>query len=90
MPLPHACSRAEPLGLDEREHHPDQMNPRDSFTPAPGQIYLDTATYGLAPTATVDAIHRATERWAAGTADWIKEWDRPAETCRDARVTAAV
>ena len=33
---------------------------RAFFEPAPGLIYLDSATYGLPPRPTVEAMHRAT------------------------------
>jgi selenocysteine lyase/cysteine desulfurase len=55
---------------------------RDLFHPAPGLIYLDAATYGLPPQASVDALTRALHRWQDGTAEWIAEWDREGETCR--------
>ena len=55
---------------------------RSHFTPAPGIAYLDSATYGLPPEPTVRAIRAALEAWQAGTADWIVDWDRPAEAAR--------
>ncbi len=55
---------------------------RALFTPAPGIAYLDSATYGLPPEPTVRAIRGALEAWQAGTADWIVDWDRPAEAAR--------
>ncbi len=55
---------------------------RALFTPAPGIAYLDSATYGLPPEPTVRAIRVALEAWQAGTADWIVDWDRPAEAAR--------
>jgi selenocysteine lyase/cysteine desulfurase len=56
---------------------------RELFSPAPGIAYLDSATYGLPPRATVEALHRAADAWQAGTADWIEDWDHPADQARD-------
>jgi selenocysteine lyase/cysteine desulfurase len=50
-----------------------------------GQVaghYLDTATYGLPPSSTVEAIATATDRWRRGVADWRAEWELEAEGCR--------
>jgi selenocysteine lyase/cysteine desulfurase len=55
---------------------------RKLFEPAPGTIYLDSATFGLPPTPTVRAMHRAIDGWQAGTADWIPAWDQAGEACR--------
>ncbi|HEY8448420.1 MAG TPA: aminotransferase class V-fold PLP-dependent enzyme [Thermomicrobiales bacterium] len=55
---------------------------RDLFAPAPGTIYLDTATYGLPPRPTVEALERAVRRWQSGEANWVEEWDREGEACR--------
>ena len=52
------------------------------FAPAPGITYLDAATYGLPPTATVEAMERALAGWRSGTARWVDDWDRPAEAAR--------
>lgn len=52
---------------------------RAQFRPADGTTYLDSATYGLPPQATVDALDRATRAWQAGTADWITDWDAPTD-----------
>jgi selenocysteine lyase/cysteine desulfurase len=57
------------------------MNPADAFA-RPSSIYLDAATYGLPPTATIEAMQRALSAWQQGTARWIDDWDRPAEACR--------
>jgi selenocysteine lyase/cysteine desulfurase len=57
---------------------------RALFTPAPGIIYLDTATYGLPPRPTVEALHRAIDTWQAATANWIVDWDARGEACRAA------
>jgi selenocysteine lyase/cysteine desulfurase len=53
---------------------------RAQFHPAPGITYLDSATYGLPPQATVDALDAATRAWQAGTADWLTDWDAPTDT----------
>jgi selenocysteine lyase/cysteine desulfurase len=55
---------------------------RQLFSPMPGVAYLDSATYGLPPAPTVAAMRAALEAWQAGTADWIADWDRPAEAAR--------
>ncbi len=56
---------------------------RELFAPAPGLAYLDTATYGLVPRPTLDAMTEAMAHWQAGTADWIEDWDRLADRARD-------
>lgn len=60
----------------------DLVDIRSLFAPSPGLIYLDAATYGLPPRPTVDALDRALHRWQSGEANWIEEWDRAGETCR--------
>lgn len=55
---------------------------RALFHPEPGLIYLDTATYGLPPQPTVDAMTRSVAIWQAGTAHWIDDWDQPADETR--------
>jgi selenocysteine lyase/cysteine desulfurase len=55
---------------------------RSYFSPAAGTTYLDTATYGLPPRPTVEALERAVRAWQAGTADWLEDWDRPSDSCR--------
>ena len=57
---------------------------RALFDPAPGTIYLDSATYGLPPRPTVDAMHQAITDWQSGTADWVHAWDMRGEACRAA------
>jgi selenocysteine lyase/cysteine desulfurase len=52
---------------------------RGAFHPAEGITYLDTATYGLPPQATMDALDRALRAWQAGTGDWIADWDEPSD-----------
>jgi len=55
---------------------------RARFAPAEGLTYLDTATYGLPSAATLAALAHASELWAAGTADWIADWDKRGEDAR--------
>jgi selenocysteine lyase/cysteine desulfurase len=55
---------------------------RSLFAPAKGLIYLDTATYGLPPRPTVEALERALKAWQSGTGNWIEDWDQPADRCR--------
>jgi selenocysteine lyase/cysteine desulfurase len=43
--------------------------------------YLDTATYGLPPTQTVELSHRAIDDWADGTALW-RDWNDAADEAR--------
>jgi selenocysteine lyase/cysteine desulfurase len=57
---------------------------RALFDPAPETIYLDSATYGLPPRPTVEAMHQALDDWQAGTADWVHAWDARGEACRAA------
>lgn len=51
------------------------------FHPAEGLTYLDTATYGLPPEATTNALCRAHDEWVDGTGLW-PEWDRQSERAR--------
>jgi selenocysteine lyase/cysteine desulfurase len=57
---------------------------RALFDPAPGTIYLDSATYGLPPRPTLEAMQQALRAWQTGTADWVRDWDTRGETCREA------
>jgi selenocysteine lyase/cysteine desulfurase len=52
---------------------------RSQFRPGDGVTYLDTATYGLPPLATVEALEAAIQAWQAGTGDWINDWDEPTD-----------
>jgi len=56
---------------------------RALFDPARGSIYLDSATYGLPPRPTVEALHQALDAWQSGTADWVHDWDACGETARE-------
>jgi selenocysteine lyase/cysteine desulfurase len=53
------------------------------FDPAEGLTYLDTATYGLPPRPTIEAMTRALNAWQEGTAYWIDDWDVVADRARD-------
>jgi selenocysteine lyase/cysteine desulfurase len=55
---------------------------RSLFHPAAGIAYLDTATYGLPPQPTVDALERAVRLWQSGQGDWIDDWDLPSDAAR--------
>ncbi|HEX2281339.1 MAG TPA: hypothetical protein VHG52_06205, partial [Thermomicrobiales bacterium] len=63
--------------------HDPSPSIRGLFQPAPGTAYLDAATYGLPPTPSVNALIRALHRWQTGEADWVGEWDRKGESCRN-------
>ncbi len=52
---------------------------RTQFRPGDGITYLDTATYGLPPLATVEALETAIRGWRAGTGDWLNDWDEPTD-----------
>ena len=52
---------------------------REQFRPGNGITYLDTATYGLPPLATVEALQEAIGAWQAGTGDWVSDWDEPSD-----------
>lgn len=58
------------------------------YTSAVGQFdvaahtYPDTASYGLPPLATVQALKDALAAWQSGSADWIGDWDTAGERCR--------
>src|SRR5262245_22048571 len=55
---------------------------RSLFAPAPGTMYLDTATYGLPPRPTIEVMERALQAWQSGQGNWIEDWDRPSDRCR--------
>src|SRR5215212_6767473 len=54
---------------------------RALFHPAPGLTYLDTATYGLPPDPTTEAMRKAHAEWVDGTGRWV-DWDRQSERAR--------
>jgi selenocysteine lyase/cysteine desulfurase len=62
--------------------HDPLAEARALFDPAPGLVYLDSATYGLPPRPTVEAVQQALSAWQAGTADWVRDWDQRGEDCR--------
>ena len=51
------------------------------FHPAPGLTYLDTATYGLPPDPTTEAMRKAHAEWVDGTGKWV-DWDRQSDRAR--------
>ncbi len=59
-----------------------ETGPAALFHPEPGICYLDSATYGLPPQPTVDAMTEAIETWQRGTARWIDDWDMAADRAR--------
>jgi len=46
------------------------------------RAYLDSATYGLPPRPTVDALRRALLDWQTGAATWEEDWEPAGELCR--------
>jgi selenocysteine lyase/cysteine desulfurase len=52
------------------------------FTAPRGRVYVDTASYGLPPRATVEALKHALEQWRTGGADWVADWDPAGDDCR--------
>jgi len=44
----------------------------DYFDAKPG--FLDTASYGLLPVASAQAMHAAIDQWTHGTAPWFDQW----------------
>ncbi len=54
------------------------------FSPQEGLAYLDTATYGLPPQPTMDAMSHALAQWQEGSAYWIDDWDSVADRARAA------
>jgi selenocysteine lyase/cysteine desulfurase len=56
---------------------------RALFDPAPGSVYLDAATYGLPPRPTVEIMQQALAAWQDGSANWVDDWDRLGEACRE-------
>jgi selenocysteine lyase/cysteine desulfurase len=68
---------------------PETRNPLEElaetlalFAPAPGTIYLNTATYGLPPRTTLEAMKSALDAWGTGAANWQVDWDQQGEACR--------
>jgi selenocysteine lyase/cysteine desulfurase len=46
------------------------------------RAYVDSATVGLPPKATVEALEGALRSWQAGTARWDEDWEPAGELCR--------
>jgi selenocysteine lyase/cysteine desulfurase len=46
------------------------------------RAYVDSATVGLPPKQTVEALKRALSSWQAGTAKWDEDWEPAGELCR--------
>jgi selenocysteine lyase/cysteine desulfurase len=46
------------------------------------RAYVDSATYGLPPKPTVDALQRALAEWQAGAADYEEDWEPAGDLCR--------
>jgi selenocysteine lyase/cysteine desulfurase len=46
------------------------------------RAYVDSATYGLPPRPTVEALQRALEAWQTGAAVWEQDWEPAGELCR--------
>ena len=59
-------------------------SPSGLFEPADGLAYLDSATYGLPPRPTIEAMTQALSDWQHGSAYWIDDWDVVAERARTA------
>jgi selenocysteine lyase/cysteine desulfurase len=57
---------------------------RALFSPEPGSVYLDSATYGLPPEPTTRVLREALGAWTAGTANWMEDWDTAGERGRAA------
>lgn len=55
---------------------------RALFHPPRSRVYVDTASYGLPPRATITALERALETWRDGSANWIADWDVAGDECR--------
>jgi selenocysteine lyase/cysteine desulfurase len=60
----------------------DLAEARAHFDLPPNTSYLDSATYGLPPRATAQAMHQAIDDWQSGAADWVRDWDSTGESCR--------
>jgi selenocysteine lyase/cysteine desulfurase len=77
-----AKSRGAEIAVAAPCEHLPVPDLRQAFDIAPGITYMDAARFGLPPRATTVAMKDALDAWAAGTADWIADWDRPAERTR--------
>ena len=61
---------------------PGSPKARTRFAYPQGRAYLDTASYGLPPRATVAALDRALVSWSEGRAEWQGDWDVAGDDCR--------
>lgn len=52
------------------------------FDPADCRLYVDTASYGRPPRATVAALEKALAEWRTASADWMVDWDPAGDDCR--------
>jgi selenocysteine lyase/cysteine desulfurase len=62
--------------------HPGSKELLFQFARPSRGVYADTASYGLPPQSTVEALEHALDQWKTGAADWIDEWDRLGDECR--------
>jgi selenocysteine lyase/cysteine desulfurase len=46
------------------------------------RAYVDSATFGLPPKPTVEALTRALREWQMGTASWEEDWEPAGDLCR--------
>jgi selenocysteine lyase/cysteine desulfurase len=46
------------------------------------RTYVDTASYGLPPQATIETLEEALAGWSGGEADWRADWDPAGDVCR--------
>jgi selenocysteine lyase/cysteine desulfurase len=77
-PIDGASSRTS--GLQEVETvQPSQPNEAAAWRRSRG--YLDTATYGLPPLATIDRLRQGLEEWADGSGAW-RQWNDAADSAR--------
>jgi selenocysteine lyase/cysteine desulfurase len=61
---------------------PGTAEVRRLFPQPAWRAFLDTASYGLPPLATVEALERTLEEWRTARADWMRDWDAVADDCR--------
>jgi selenocysteine lyase/cysteine desulfurase len=59
---------------------------RGWFAPTRWRAYLDTASYGLPPLATVGVMKEALHAWQSASVQWM-DWDRVGEECRSLAAT---
>jgi selenocysteine lyase/cysteine desulfurase len=68
--------------MGETDLQPGTASVLDHFSKPDGLIYADTASYGLPPNATVEALEAALDGWKTGAANWVRDWDPAGEDCR--------